>query len=205
MKLFQRLILYLTIILISCSSVETPLKICWNGNHGFLEGEQVSCPSKNYKEAIWNKNNLPLSITVKDSSNKILGIESNAYKEVNYALKAFNSQVGFKLFKIDSNNPNVILIWGAAAPLNNRSLEYCKFYKDKNTLTKVEINVNDVSSIRTTHRLLIHLLGHAVRLKHASYKGSIMYPIIRDDTFGQMSYDRLGDKNVRLLRNLYEK
>lgn len=145
------------------------LKVCWTPDRDarYLDiddGIQGTC--SNVQEIKWKKDNFPLTVEVVT--------EVDAINQIVNAIRAFNTQAGWTVFrvklwndKIDSVSSDVAINWNVpygttkdeqAAGSVAHFMEDGKLYADVNIRATVYPYV---------HAVLLHELGHVVGLPHA--------------------------------------
>lgn len=185
---------------------EVWLQACWIGDTSvLLQGEDQECRPGVVAPARWDKNKPPIRVTPMDPDGGTLEESSSGYNEVASAIRDVNTQWGFEFYSIGSeDDTDIEIIWGAPyVPGRGIAPSYCELHRSEESITYAIIGVRDTSSIRLTHRILIHQLGVAAGLARDDFESSIMYPVIADDTMGEMRMDRFTDADVAAIRNFY--
>lgn len=143
------------------------LKVCWTptGDARYLnitDGVQGTCG--NVQEIKWKKNDFPL----------VVDVEKLGARDVADAIRAFNTQAGWTVFRPelwkangDSISPNVTVNWNVPyGTTKNEQAAGSVSHVQKNGKLHATINIRVVIQ-PYVHAVLLHELGHVVGLTHA--------------------------------------
>lgn len=195
----------LLIVGITTHQEETSQRLCWENEVAVIvEGQDTTCEALT-TEARWSKTTIPLHVTPMDPGGGPLPQESSGFREISAAVSELNSQFGFELLTTSPGDTDIEVQWGVAStPGGHNAPSYCEYHGHQGWVTYAVIGIRDVSSMRLTHKILLHELGHAIGLGHDDFEDSVMFPITRDDTMEEMRLDRFTDTDVAYIRSLYE-
>lgn len=180
------------------------LNVVWTDNRATYEPIRDEVTT----ELTWPKEQIPILISVIDPAGEYLPISSEEVNEVRQAIDDFNDQVGFDLFEF-SSTPDVedaSVIWGLPIEVGRNSPAGLVSHRRlSNGEIQGLVRLWETTSIRTTHQVLMHELGHLIGLAHDDFQDSLMYPTYQDNNLGESTGSiRITDSDVALLKRLYQ-
>lgn len=179
-----------------------PLNVVWVEN----QARYLDWPTEESTELAFPHDQIPITTVVEDENGDLYHKGSFQWGEVAGTVFDFNTQVGFELFRMKEELPaSAEVIWAAAiVPGPDRIAGSARHTILPNGDLHGLIKLYDTTSISSTRRNGLHELGHLASLPHNDSRGSVMYPLSREDQMGtSTSSMRLMDGEIRLLQKLY--
>ena len=183
------------------------LEVCWTDegiaqykeSHEELGVEAQENTCERYEEYIFQKGQIPITIALYDCEESPQPLQDEAQiRDIEHAVKNFNREVGFKLFKLSfvstSNNELTGKAFiGCAYEHEFRGKNYklsagrVQHYKRNGRVGFYMWIRSDVaSSSPMLYEVFSHELGHAVFFEHDRYKTSRMYDTISENEFSSV-------------------
>lgn len=190
------------------------LTVCWDegGRARYVDDiEAESCEGA--EELVWPASQIPIIVApLSGERDELLHEDDRRSRVFDQAIRYFNDQVGFTLFRRFFEGGVQASAWvhfgqgiearrGAETPPG-----FVTHYHDGERLSgEVYVRSDVESSDRLLFLVLLHEFGHLAGLAHdPDNLGSVMYPITRDDSMDDlMSLARITDHDRALLRRLY--
>ncbi len=191
------------IIGVTTHEEEGLLQVCWNGNKAVYVTEQDPC--LNPEDVLWNKSQVPITVSGYRPDGDVLYPDSIAYREIAGAIRHANNLAEFELFRHTDCLGDISLIWSVAYETEDSwdGEGFCRHHRNTGEM-RATAGIRDTSSLHIARRILLHELFHAAGLAHDDFPDSIMFPITGDDTNrDRVQWDRLTDHDKELLQTMY--